>query len=100
MAEISGRAAVYADNLKPENVDSVTVGNVCQVSSKNGPYISRHAALRIGVPLPVPCLTVNRLCGSGFQAVVSGTQVCKVCLKSDKSQCLVCFRIFFYETRK
>lgn len=76
LGEISGRAALEAANVKPENVDSVTVGNVTQVSSKNGPYISRHVALRLGVPLPTPCLTVNRLCGSGFQAVVNATQVC------------------------
>ena len=75
LAEISGRAALEAGNVRPDIVDSVTVGSVCQVSAKNGPYIARHAALRIGIPQPVPCLTVNRLCGSGFQAVVTGTQV-------------------------
>lgn len=43
-------------------------------SNKDTGYLSRHVALRVGVPDGVPCLTVNRLCGSGFQAVVSGAQ--------------------------
>ncbi|XP_024908584.1 3-ketoacyl-CoA thiolase, mitochondrial-like [Cynoglossus semilaevis] len=36
---------------------------------------ARHVGLRCGVPVPVPALTVNRLCGSGFQAIVSGAQL-------------------------
>jgi len=49
-------------------VDSVCIGNVMQ-SSPDAAYISRHSALKAGVPVPTPCLTVNRLCGSGFEAV-------------------------------
>ena len=44
-------------------------------STSDGAYIARHAALKSGIPVPVPALTVNRLCGSGFQSVVSGSQV-------------------------
>lgn len=44
-------------------------------SSADAPYIARHVGLRCGVPIPVPALTVNRLCGSGFQAVINGAQV-------------------------
>ena len=40
----------------------------------SGPYLARHVGLKAGVPIPVPALTVNRLCGSGFQGVVSGAQ--------------------------
>lgn len=53
------------------HVDSVVVGNVQQTDA-NAAYLPRHAALRAAVPEPVPALGVNRLCGSGFQAVVTG----------------------------
>ncbi len=75
LAEIASKGALQSANVGSDLIDSVVVGNVIQISSKSGPYISRHVALRLGVPLQVPCLTVNRLCGSGFQAVVSGSQV-------------------------
>lgn len=67
------RAAIQSINLSPELVNSVIVGNVFQATS-DGAYIARHAALKAGIPVPVPALTVNRLCGSGFQSVVCGTQ--------------------------
>ena len=38
-------------------------------------YAARHVGLRVGVPIEAPALSVNRLCGSGFQAVVSGAHV-------------------------
>lgn len=74
LAEIASKAALQAANVNPEMIDSVTTGNVIQASSSNGIYVSRHTALRVGIPIQVPCLTVNRLCGSGFQAVVTATQ--------------------------
>lgn len=46
-------------------------------SSTDAPYIARHVGLRCGIPIPVPALTVNRLCGSGFQSIISGAQVSK-----------------------
>ncbi|XP_004225828.2 3-ketoacyl-CoA thiolase, mitochondrial [Ciona intestinalis] len=73
LQEIANKATVEAANLSPENVDSVFVGNVMQ-SSADAAYIARHAALRVGIPVHVPALTVNRLCGSGFQSVISGAQ--------------------------
>lgn len=73
LQEVAFKAALAAGNVNPEWIDSVIVGNVFP-SSKDGSYISRHAGLRVGVPIPVPALTVNRLCGSGFQSVVTGTQ--------------------------
>ena len=54
-------------------VDSVVFGNVCQ-TSVDAPYLARHVGLRAGLDQRVPGLTVNRLCGSGFQAVVSAAQ--------------------------
>lgn len=79
LGAIASKAALESSNLKPEQVNSVTFGCVIQASSKDGPYISRHVALRSGVPHSVPCLTVNRLCGSGFQAIVTGSQ--EICLR-------------------
>lgn len=43
-------------------------------TSVAGPYIARHMALQAGVNIDTPCLTVNRLCGSGFQSVVNSAQ--------------------------
>lgn len=44
-------------------------------SSSDAPYLARHVGLRVGVPKEVPAFVVNRLCGSGFQSIVSGCQV-------------------------
>lgn len=44
-------------------------------SSSDAIYLARHVGLRVGVPKEAPALTVNRLCGSGFQSIVSGCQV-------------------------
>ncbi|MFH4984862.1 hypothetical protein AB6A40_011571, partial [Gnathostoma spinigerum] len=73
LAEIAGRAALEHAKVKPELIDHVIFGNVIQ-SSKDSIYLSRHAGLRIGVPIHVPALTVNRLCGSGFQAIVNAAE--------------------------
>ncbi|XP_029436050.1 3-ketoacyl-CoA thiolase, mitochondrial-like isoform X2 [Rhinatrema bivittatum] len=51
-------------------------------SSSDAAYIARHVGLRVGVPVPVPALTVNRLCGSGFQSIVTGCQ--EICLKESE----------------
>ena len=60
-------------NVKPEQVDHVIYGNVIH-TGKNASYIARHIGLNAGVPEEVPALTLNRLCGSGMQSVVSGAQ--------------------------
>lgn len=73
LTEIAAKAALESANVKPEAVTSVVVGNVIQ-SSSDAPYIARHVGLRIGVPVHVPALTVNRLCGSGFQAIINAAQ--------------------------
>ncbi|XP_032829857.1 3-ketoacyl-CoA thiolase, mitochondrial [Petromyzon marinus] len=78
LAEHASRAALAAAKLSPESIDSVIVGNVIQ-SSSDAAYLARHVGLRIGVPIPAPALTLNRLCGSGFQAVISGTQ--EICVR-------------------
>ena len=60
--------------VKPDWVDHVVFGNVLQTSA-DAIYGARHVGLKAGVPVEVPALTVNRLCGSGIQAAVSGAQL-------------------------
>jgi len=62
------RAGVSADDL-----DHVVYGNVLQTAN-DAIYMARHIGLRAGAPQAVPALTVNRLCGSGFQAVVTAAE--------------------------
>lgn len=81
LAEHAAKAALVAGNVAPELVNSVIVGNVMQTSA-DAPYIARHVGLRCNVPIPVPALTVNRLCGSGFQSIISGAQ--EICLKESE----------------
>lgn len=57
--------------MDPKLIDSCIVGNVAHTST-DAAYISRHVGLRSGLRDASTALTVNRLCGSGFQAVVSG----------------------------
>ena len=45
-------------------------------TSADAGYLARHVGLKCGVPVSTPALTVNRLCGSGFQSVVNAAQVC------------------------
>jgi acetyl-CoA acyltransferase 2 len=82
---VAARGALERARVSPEEVGHVVFGNVSQTSA-DAIYIARHIGLRSGVPIPVPALTVNRLCGSGFQAVVSGAQEI---LLGDADICLV-----------
>ena len=70
---VSGQAAMEAAGIKPEQIDHVVYGNALQTSA-DAIYLARHVGLRAGVPQETPALTINRLCGSGFQAIVSGAQ--------------------------
>ncbi|KAK3824754.1 MAG: Thiolase, N-terminal domain-containing protein [Benniella sp.] len=63
--------AALADLGKEVPIDSVIVGNVAHTDPA-GPYLARHVGLRSGLGITVPALTVNRLCGSGFQSVING----------------------------
>lgn len=69
----AARAALAAGNIDPALVDAVQVGNVAQTSA-DATYLARHVGLKAGVPIESPALTVNRLCGSGFQSVIGGVQ--------------------------
>ncbi len=70
---VAAKAALEVGKVSPEVVDAVCFGNVSQTSA-DALYLTRHVGLKSGVPVGVPALTVNRLCGSGFQAIVSAAQ--------------------------
>ena len=74
LGAIASRGAFERTGVNPESVEHVVFGNVLQTSS-DAIYCARHIGLKSGVPLDVPALTVNRLCGSGIQAAVSGAQM-------------------------
>src|ERR1051325_3488502 len=74
LGAIAARGAFKKTGVKPEWIEHAVVGNVLQTSS-DAIYGARHVALKAGVPVDVPALTVNRLCGSGIQAAVSGAQL-------------------------
>ncbi|XP_030666320.1 3-ketoacyl-CoA thiolase, mitochondrial isoform X2 [Nomascus leucogenys] len=78
LSEFAAKAALSAGKVSPETVDSVIIGNVVQ-SSSDAIYLARHVGLRVGIPKETPALTINRLCGSGFQSIVNGCQ--EICVK-------------------
>lgn len=73
LAVASAEAALRSADIDPEVVDHVIYGNTLQTSA-DAIYLARHVGLRVGVPQEVPAVTVNRLCGSGFQAISQGAQ--------------------------
>ncbi len=73
LAVIAAKAAMERSHVAPEKIDQVFLGNVIQ-SSADAIYAARHVGLKAGCREDVPALTVNRLCGSGLQAIVSGAQ--------------------------
>jgi acetyl-CoA acetyltransferase family protein len=73
LGAIASRAALERTGVRPEWIDHAVFGNVLQTSS-DAIYGARHVALKAGVPIEVPALTVNRLCGSGIQSAISGAQ--------------------------
>jgi len=74
LGAIAARAAMERTQIAPADIDHVVFGNVLQTSS-DAVYGARHVGLKANVPVEVPALTVNRLCGSGIQAAISGGQM-------------------------
>lgn len=70
---IAAQQAVDRSGVQHDQIDHVVFGNA-QQTSPDAIYLARHIALQTGVPTEVPALTVNRLCGSGFEAIVQGAQ--------------------------
>lgn len=73
MAAATAREAIQRSGVESEEIDQVVIGNVIQ-SSADAIYMGRHVGLKAGVPKHVPALTVNRLCGSGLQAIINVAQ--------------------------
>ncbi|MFL6283651.1 MAG: acetyl-CoA C-acetyltransferase [Pyrinomonadaceae bacterium] len=70
----AARGALAASNVAAEEIDHTVIGNALQTSG-DAIYGARHVALKAGVPADRPALTVNRLCGSGIQSIVSGAHM-------------------------
>jgi len=81
----AARALFERSGLDPAVIDHTIVGNALQTSG-DAIYGARHVALKAGVPKEVPALTVNRLCGSGIQAILSGAHMI---LAGEATTCLV-----------
>jgi acetyl-CoA acyltransferase 2 len=73
LAVAAADAAIERSGVSRDAIDEVVFGNVIQ-SSADAIYLARHVGLRTGVPVGVPALVVNRLCGSGLQAILSAAQ--------------------------
>jgi len=71
LGAIASKVALQRANIAPEDVQQTIFGNVLYTTN-DSLYFARHVALKAGCRVETPALTVNRLCGSGFQAVVSG----------------------------
>ena len=74
LGAVAAKAALERSRVPADAIDHVVMGNALQTSG-DALYGARHVALKAGVPVPVPALTVNRLCGSGIQSVVSAAQM-------------------------
>jgi acetyl-CoA acetyltransferase family protein len=74
LGAVAAKAAIERAGLEAKDFDHAVFGNAQQTSG-DALYGARHVALRAGLPIETPALTVNRLCGSGMQAIVSGAQM-------------------------
>jgi len=70
---VAAKAALAQSRVLADAIGHVIFGNVLQ-SSADAIYCARHIGLKAGLPITTPALTVNRLCGSGFEAIVQGAQ--------------------------
>ncbi|MCG3173462.1 MAG: Beta-ketothiolase BktB [Myxococcota bacterium] len=70
----AAKAAIAQSGVQAKDINHVVFGNVLQ-TSRDAIYLARHIGLRSGLPEPVPAVTVNRLCGSGFEAIVQAAQL-------------------------
>lgn len=85
LGAIAARGAIERSGVKPGQIDQVIFGNAMQTSG-DALYGARHVALKSGVPVDVPAITVNRICGSGLQALVYGAQLIRL---GEADICLV-----------
>src|ERR1700741_396323 len=74
LGAVAAKGAIERAGIDPKEFDHVVFGNAQQTSG-DALYGARHVGLRAGIPIETPALTVNRLCGSGMQAIVSAAQM-------------------------
>src|SRR6059036_4325634 len=74
LGAVAAKGAMERAGVEAKEFDHVVFGNAQQTSG-DALYGARHVALRAGIPIETPALTVNRLCGSGMQAIVTAAQM-------------------------
>lgn len=74
LGAVAARGALESSGVKGDEIDHTVMGNALQTSG-DAIYGARHVALKAGVPFDRPALTVNRLCGSGIQSIISAAQM-------------------------
>src|SRR5256714_7557550 len=74
LGAIAAKDAIDRAGIQPQEFDHAVFGNAQQTSC-DALYGARHVALRAGLPIETPALTVNRLCGSGMQAIINAAQM-------------------------
>jgi len=84
LGALAARAALERSGVAPARVNHVIFGNALQTSG-NAVYGARHVALKAGLPIEVPALTLNRLCGSGIQSLISATHL----IRNDEADCVL-----------
>ena len=77
LAVHASQAAIERSGVPKKRIDDVVFGNVMQTSA-DAIYLARHVGLRAGIPIGVPALTLNRLCGSGLQAILTAANSLKL----------------------
>jgi acetyl-CoA acyltransferase 2 len=85
LGAVAARGAIESAKIEATDIDHAVFGNALQTSG-DAIYGARHVALKAGVPFERPALTVNRLCGSGIQSIVSGAQMIQL---DEAHTCLV-----------
>src|SRR5881296_3760813 len=84
LGALAARGALEKSGVAPGSVDHVIFGNALQTSG-NAVYGARHVALKAGLAVQVPALTVNRLCGSGIQSIISAVHL----IRCDEARCVL-----------
>lgn len=75
LGTIAAKEAMERANVKPEMIDEVIIGNVLQAGL--GQNIARQVSVDAGIPITVPAMTINKVCGSGLRAVSLAAQIIK-----------------------
>jgi acetyl-CoA acetyltransferase family protein len=74
LGAVAAKQALERSGVPPSEIGHTVFGNALQTSA-DAIYCARHVGLKAGLPIEVPAVTVNRLCGSGFEAITQGAQL-------------------------